>query len=594
MSAATGHTSIQDPKPIRRSFTAPVARPNNSATRFSDSIPAADGVETLFCHGLARIVLFTAITSPSRPASSASNILSVRDQDALGTVSWGSPTERTVAAGPVRIYRVPGSVAFLHSGSLLHPILPKSQCWCVDGVSKFALRKPAPNSYFRIEFPSDGDENLAKIEELKTVLDKILRYEKTPCPFTRGFHVEIPEAPETPRRRKRPVTPGRPKKWKLDGIWRPEEPVRPMSQGTEISSASDASPISVFSEVDRRASVCSTASAASSVAEDEIALDQKPMEKIRSQEGEKTVDAPASTRSFTAPANLPLATSNAPSLPPESTSNLSSEVASIASTAESFYATPNDSSTMVLEARPSSLYFDAASTRNELKSYLGESLDEARAGAERQENIRPIHHHRRELSELTITPDTRIDEDHPQAVTPTEDRTACAAGLERPASAASIPSLGNSSELDSAIDMSTAEVSPPPERIHLRRLTGTSNPGRRALSPMPPASNLFQPQGNKQSAKHMTSTLVQKTMGLLIGPPAQLVALMLRIAEKITKGFTADTWNLHKGRTIPGAWQLSDDDDDDDDMQDDWEDDHHEYGIPLRNLAESEAASDVD
>lgn len=512
---------------------------------------------------------------------------SLRDQDAPGTVSWGSPTERTVAAGPVRIYRVPGSVAFLHSGSLLHPILPKSQCWCVDGFCKFALRKPAPNSYFRIELPSDGDENLAKIEELKTVLDKILRYEKTPCPFTRGFHVEIPDAPEAPRRKRRPVTPGRPKKWKLDGIWRPEEPGRPLRQGTEMSSASDRSPISVFSEEERRASVCSTASEASSVADDDSLSDQKPMGKIRSQKERSTLDATTNTRSFTAPANLPLPPTEAPSLPSEPTSNLSPEVASIASTVESFYATPNDSTTRVLQSRPSSLYFDAASTRNELKSYCGESLEDARAGAERSEKIRPSHH-RRELSQLTITPETHADEEHSQAATPTEDHTTCSVGLERSGSVGSMPSLGDFSDLDSAIDM---EMSRPPERIHLRRLTGTTNPGRRALSPMPPASNLFQPQRDKQSAKQLTSTLVQKTMGLLIGPPAQLVALMLRIAEKITKGFTADTWNLHKGKTIPGAWQVSDDEDE---VQDEWEDGDDEYGIPLRKVAESQAASDVD
>ncbi|KAK8236920.1 inheritance of peroxisomes protein 1-domain-containing protein [Phyllosticta capitalensis] len=572
MSAATGHAGNADPKPIRRSFTAPVARPSNSATRFSDPIPAADGVETLFCHGFARIVLFTAVTSPSRPTSSASNISSLRDQDALGTVSWGSPTERTVAAGPVRIYRVPGSVAFLHSGSLLHPILPKSQCWCVDGVAKFALRKPAPNSYFRIELPCDGEENLAKIEELKAVLEKILRYEKTPCPFTRGFHVEIPEAPETPRRRKRPVTPGRPKKWKLDGIWRPEEPGRPLSQGTEISSASEASPASVFSEEHRRASVCSTASGASSVADDETLSEQKPLVKVRSR-GET---APAGTRSFTAPPNLPLNSDAEP------TSNLNSEAASIKSTAESFYATPNDSTTRVPVSRPSSLYFDAASTRNELRSYRGEPTEDTRAGAEIVENIRPTHHHKRELSELTITPETQMDEEQPQAIIRTEDLPKETPKLERSVSAASIPSLDSYSDLDSAIDMSATDISTPPERIQLRRLTGTSDPSRRALSPMPPASNLFQPQGSKQSTKHLTSTLVQKTMGLLIGPPAKLVALMLRIAEQIAKGFTPDTWNLRPGKTIPGAWQLSDDEDD---IQDDWEDDH-EYGIPLRNLAE--------
>jgi hypothetical protein len=41
---------------------------------------------------------------------------------------------------------------------------------------------------------------MKKIEEFKVVLDKILRYEKTNCPFKRGFEVELPPEPETPER----------------------------------------------------------------------------------------------------------------------------------------------------------------------------------------------------------------------------------------------------------------------------------------------------------------------------------------------------------------------------------------------------------
>jgi hypothetical protein len=81
----------------------------------------------------------------------------------------------------MEIYRVPGSVSFLHSGALLHAILPRSQCWCVDGVSKFAFRV-LPETYYRIELPGETAEDLELVEALKLTFKKVLFYERTACP----------------------------------------------------------------------------------------------------------------------------------------------------------------------------------------------------------------------------------------------------------------------------------------------------------------------------------------------------------------------------------------------------------------------------
>lgn len=134
-------------------------------------------------------------------------------------ISGSSATDKF--SGPLEIYRVPGSVAFLHSGSLLHAILPRSQCWCVDGVSKFAMRV-LPNTYYRIELPGTTPEDLEYVEQLKKTLAKVLYYERTACPFQRGFGEDLPEMPSRNSRRlsREFIEPA--KRWRLDKVWRPE------------------------------------------------------------------------------------------------------------------------------------------------------------------------------------------------------------------------------------------------------------------------------------------------------------------------------------------------------------------------------------
>ncbi|KAK5718842.1 hypothetical protein LTR17_015607 [Elasticomyces elasticus] len=209
---------------MTRSFTVPTKLTPQRSTL---EIGATKDVETLYLHPNTTIIKFSTPSSTSRPSTPRSP---AAPASSAGSLPWTSPTERTLASGPLQIYRVPGSVSFLHSGSLLHAILPRSQCWCVDGVSKFTMRV-LPDTYYRIELPA---EDLEKVEELKAVLAKVLFYERTACPFYRGVEEEgsKPTAEELhERRRSRRVSAqGLPssvaaKKWRQSGrySWLPEE-----------------------------------------------------------------------------------------------------------------------------------------------------------------------------------------------------------------------------------------------------------------------------------------------------------------------------------------------------------------------------------
>lgn len=54
--------------------------------------------------------------------------------------------------------------------------------------------------------PVSDDEDTRRASVLREILDKILQFEKTPCPFERDFTVQLPERPTTPVK-KRPWTP---------------------------------------------------------------------------------------------------------------------------------------------------------------------------------------------------------------------------------------------------------------------------------------------------------------------------------------------------------------------------------------------------
>lgn len=210
---------------IRRSFTLPTKL--NPSARHS-SQPPKPSENVIFYHPSAKIVHFAPRALAPIPSSSAPTDFDY-PVDTVETLPWRSATERTVATAPLRLERVHGLTAFLKCGNVVHAILKNSQCWCVDGVSKFVLRI-RPLTYYRIEIPYETDEDKELVGELKGTLPTILRYEVTPCPFKRAFTVELPEDAMAPRRKR---------------AWRPKErkdslfPASGSSQGSPSETRSE-------------------------------------------------------------------------------------------------------------------------------------------------------------------------------------------------------------------------------------------------------------------------------------------------------------------------------------------------------------------
>ncbi|KAL3469091.1 inheritance of peroxisomes protein 1-domain-containing protein [Aspergillus californicus] len=180
----------------RRSLTLPT-RLNRSIQRSTDSKRSESD---LFYHPSAKVVHFSPRSIAPIPSSTAPSDFDY-PVDTVETLPWRSPTERTVAFAPLRLENVHGLTVFLKCGSVVHAILKNSQCWCVDGISTFVLRI-RPLTYYRIELPNDTEDDHLLVMQMKDALPKVLRYEVTPCPFKRGFTIEIPEEARAPRPKK--------------------------------------------------------------------------------------------------------------------------------------------------------------------------------------------------------------------------------------------------------------------------------------------------------------------------------------------------------------------------------------------------------
>lgn len=184
----------------RRSFTLPTRA---LTVHEKAGLETADADSNLlFSHNSARIIQFSPPTD-SIPAKSKETLPDADyPVDAVETLPWRSRTETLVATGPMVIEKVRGSTYFLKSSDqkVMHAIMRNSQCWCVDGESKFVLRI-GKFRYYRIELPCESEEDKRKVEDLKQAWPKVLRFERTPCPFKRAFHVDLPDDAITPRRK---------------------------------------------------------------------------------------------------------------------------------------------------------------------------------------------------------------------------------------------------------------------------------------------------------------------------------------------------------------------------------------------------------
>ncbi|KAL8833061.1 MAG: hypothetical protein Q9170_004523 [Blastenia crenularia] len=565
----------QTPPAFRRSFTVPSRSTDSPRSSPTSRQAVEEEAETLYAHSAGKIVSFNPPINGTRRHSSVEQGYSALQDEPVGTLPWVSATERTMAAGPLRIYRVLGSVAFLNSGTrLLKPILSKSQCWCVDGESKFVLQA-GPHTYYRIELPFITAEDVVKVEEFKGTLGKVLQYETTPCPFKRGFTVDLPEKPRTPVR-KRP--------------WRPRErpQTAPSIERSERSERSERK-LRQWERPSTSVEPLSTAEHGTDEEEENVGdhTDSLPEDSAESSEaghdGETTNDSEITPRnpSLHGPQDLDLyktptrprtlKTGRAITAPPQLSlhtdpfSNIASEedrppdaleeTSSLSSSVDSFHSFHSPISPL-----PPSPRFPQRSQSPHLND------DDAII-------ISKTRNHKRDDSELTVTAESKAiwDESEPTILQE----------VTEPAS----PELPQTPTLISDTTSQSEEASPEaitPSSIELSRRTKHSR--RRSQSPLPSPANLCSPS-SRLSGHHLTTAILQKTCSMLLGPPVSLVALMLNIASRIMNG-SYDGFSFgytESSRKLPGSWYPSD--------TDQVPEEEDDYGCALGKLPSSRSSS---
>lgn len=617
---------------LGRSFTLPSKIAGSNAFPPTAEIGAAEGIETLYTTPNANVIKFS--TAASRP-SSASGSPRGGAQTSSGTLSWASSTDRTLAVGPLEIYHVPGSVSFLHSGALLHAILPRSQCWCVDGVSKFALRVFS-DTYYRIELPGETSEDLERVEALKETLKKVLFYERTPCPFARTFSVELPDLPEptsATRKSKRRHT-GPAKKWKLARAysWKPEDGSEPDRRGSEDSSTSEGN---VSSDGEKN-------KASADQDQDGDLSDQSELADEVKELGISTPTRPSrlrTMRSVTAPPQL-LGRST-----PPSKVRISEAYNGTIRTQETVQTgvpnqldperlrtfqvipidmppSPPDSSAgidLIAELRPA-----------KIEAFAPEVLaqtDEAKASQEHTTEGT-------EVAKDAHTPEVPPGEDlisvavtHPEAAPEicVQQRLEGPQAVQRDLCARPAPIRGSEIGPKEVLSQMTSRPSferprSNPEdpfaaiqaRILARRTIGGPT---LALPPIRSLSSHSSTSSSTRSAvscrsiasqhthqQAFATALVRKACTVFLGPPAHLVAIMLRIAARFANGafatsFATDFGGIEPSRYVPGSFRveqvsefedLTDDElveDDDDESEDDMEGsvriEEDDFGVPV-------------
>jgi len=429
-------------------------------------------------------------------------------------------------------------VAFLSSGRILRPILAKSQCWCVDGATKFVLRI-GQNQYYRIELPNTKEEDMEKAEELKEVLAKVLQYETTPCPFQRNFTVQLPDPPTTPVRR-RP--------------WRPPARIEEHQVTTAVELEQESADEYITADSDNNSS---------SGVDEELGTDkgdEKPVS--RSRAATKDTDAMETSRlptrpttlttgrAVTAPTQLTIIAPSLKELNPctPATKSGPTEPSTLSPSVDSFRSFHSPISPLP----PSPPYSNPPSP-----------LLNVSGGIE----IPRLRPHTRNHSEITMT----VNSPNYWAPVNTPTKPKQGLSLEAPPDTPTIQGMDNES------DEVWSEVMEQPVS---RQLRFRSPDRRRAHSPLPLPANLFSPT-SRASAHHLTTAMLQKTCSILLGPPVQLVALMLNIAKKIANGATKGVafGFGEAGEPIPCRWDYSDTDGE---RCGAWDEDG--YGIALDSL----------
>lgn len=392
----------------------------------------------------------------------------------------------------------------------------------------FTLRV-LPNQYYRIELPGVTDEELALVEELKVTLQKVLHYERTACPFKRGFSVELPETPQTTPRRKSRVVSGPAKKWKLNGVWRPDneegwEPENASENPSENEEQQDDTGDSNVREEEKKEGTPQQPSWESSDDSDLETPKPRRMSNLRS------------TRSVTAPPKLTLIASP-PSKISQGATPHSAGIADVLS------GDAKDGRTASLEEREQTPNTAAASVPVAETSTKDISVDlQAALQTSLQDECPP--------SAISQTTDIGIM---------SEDDT-----VEGHIwSEISTPALSSDSE-----GHSWGEIVTPPETLRVKK-------NRHIPKADTVSQTSLSRRASRESQNVLADGIMRKTVGIFLGPPAHLVSIMLKIASKISTGAFNFTIRSPLGtpQRVPGSWYLADDD------QDEWDID--DYGFPV-------------
>ena len=185
-------------------------------------------------------------------------------------------------------------------------------------------------------------------------------------------------------------------------------------------------------------------------------------------------------------------------------------------------------------------------------------------------------HHSRDTSEITVIPETPRLWDVNES--PNPDFTSRSSS-PHPQTPTLITDGGDKSD-----EEQSEVLTPPTVKPTIRhRATTSSNSRRRALSPLPPAVNLFSPPRRRsrrlQTARHLPTAIIQKTCEILLSPPSHLFHLMISIASKIAAG----EWRgVLSGQGESVHWDFEDEYSSEGWFEDD-------YGISLSNPHQTKA-----
>lgn len=483
-----------------------------------DASRSPDASEHLiFSHPSVRIVQFTPPSTSVQPISSPISPDLDYPVDAIETLPWKSRIEIPISSGSLKIEKVAGSAAFLKSGSVVQPMLKNSQCWCVDGNSIFVLRV-GRLKYYRIELPNETPEDQKLVGDLKSTLPKILRYEVTPCPFQRGFTVELPEEAKTPRRKI---------------AWRPKQVPKDQTEdvtqdapldgdaGTDLQGSSD------YGTVSENADGNSTDDSGST---------------LRGQLADDAEYEPSSSPVSLPVRNLaPAVAWHRPSLNslvarlqplPESDgdSDVEPDTTSISSSVDSFHSFQAPISPLL----PSPSYSDPPSPSPQHGFSVSEPLP-----------LYTNNNHSKDEPDIAVSPDSLAVADVDSTPKPQREIPAMPSPLTTPE---------HSQHARENKPENRLIIPTPPINRTIRERVKESR--KRDLSPLPPSSTLFNPSP-KSPGNHLTASILQKTCTMVLGPPIQFIAILIHIAAKIAGG-EGDVGGLQQSSYLRGSEDLDD------------------------------------